>query len=250
MKNTLLSAINIYKSYGGAERNKVLNNASLVLYEGDFTVIMGASGAGKSTMLYAISGMDSIDSGEVFYQGKEIHALSEKQTAQLRSRDFGFVFQQGNLVSNLSLWENIVVAGVKALGKAEAAKRADKLISQMSLEHAKDRLPGNVSGGEAQRAALARGVITNPAILFADEPTGALNKRNTDEVLGLLTELNRKGQSIVLVTHDVRAALRGNRILYMEDGAMIAEKELPPYDPTQAKSREQALNAWLSDMEW
>lgn len=213
---------------------------------------MGPSGAGKSTLLYSLSGMDSITSGEIIYQGSKISDFSENRMALLRSREFGFVFQQAHLVSDLTLYENVAVAGYvgKKRPVQETANRAEALLKQMNVGSAKDRLPAQVSGGEAQRAALARGMINDPGLLFADEPTGALNKSNSEEVLNLLTRLNRSGQSILMVTHDVRAALRGNRILYLEDGKILDELNLPDYEADQSKNREIQLGDWLSALQW
>ena len=201
------------------------------IYEGDFTVIMGSSGAGKSTLLYALSGMDTITAGSVIFKGQEISSFSEKKMAQIRAKEFGFIFQQTHLVSNLTLFENVAVAGyaAKAGSVKEIREKADMLLSKMHAGDAKDRYPQQVSGGEAQRAAIARAMIGNPGLLFADEPTGALNKANSKEVMKLLMELNHDGQSILMVTHDVRAALCGNRILYLEDGKILDELNLAPY---------------------
>jgi ABC-type lipoprotein export system ATPase subunit len=210
----------------------ILDQVDIDIFQHDFTVIMGPSGAGKSTLLYALSGMDRITDGKIAYQGKTISRYSESQMARLRSQEFGFVFQQTHLVSNLSLYENVAVAGYvgKKRPPQEAAKRAEALLEQMNVGSAKDRLPALVSGGEAQRAAIARAMINDPGLLFADEPTGALNKSNSEDVLDLLSRLNQSGQSILMVTHDVRAALRGNRILYLEDGKVLDELNLPVYD--------------------
>lgn len=253
MKNTLLQGENLCKTFAqGDSPLTVLDHIDVDIFEGDFTVIMGASGAGKSTLLYALSGMDSITSGQVRYKSKVISGLSEKEMARLRAREFGFVFQQTNLVSNLTLLENVAVAGYvgKIMTPKEADERAVELLEQMKVGSAKNRLPAQVSGGEAQRAALARGVINSPGLLFADEPTGALNRSGSDEVLGLLTELNTRGQSILMVTHDIRSALRGNRILYLEDGRVLDDLELPPYDPAGLQNREARLTAWLSGLRW
>ncbi len=210
----------------------ILDQVDIDIFQHDFTVIMGPSGAGKSTLLYALSGMDRITDGKIAYQGKTISRYSESQMARLRSQEFGFVFQQTHLVSNLSLYENVAVAGYvgKKRPPQEAAKRAEALLEQMNVGSAKDRLPALVSGGEAQRAAIARAMINDPGLLFADEPTGALNKSNSEDVLDLLSRLNQSGQSILMVTHDVRATLRGNRILYLEDGKVLDELNLPVYD--------------------
>ncbi len=253
MSEILLSAKDVCKSFANnGEQNHILNHVSFDLYQGDFTVIMGASGSGKSTLLYSISGMDSITAGEVFYKGKKISGCREKEMARLRAEEFGFVFQQIHLVSNLTLLENITVPGFmdKKKGAKAVKERALQLLEKVNVLHAKDRLPAQVSGGEAQRAAVARAVIAEPGLLFADEPTGALNRKNTEDVLDLMTEMNRVGQSILMVTHDVRAALRADRLLYLEDGKIGGEMKLSPYTPEEARNREMQINAWLASMEW
>jgi len=253
MKKILLSGKDICKIFdGSSEHELVLNKVNVDIYEGDFTIIMGASGAGKSTLLYALSGMDKMPGGKVYYKEQEISNYNEKQMATLRSQDFGFVFQQTHLVSNLTLFENVVVAGY--LNKKKSAKevqtRAEELLQQMNVETAKNRIPSQVSGGEAQRAAMARAMIHEPGLIFADEPTGALNKRNSDEILHLLTSLNESGQSILMVTHDLRAALRGNRILYLEDGQIIDEMIFSKYVEDEEKGRESKITEWLTSMQW
>lgn len=253
MKNTVLSAKGLCKSFAhNGGQVHILSHVDFDLYEGDFTVIMGASGSGKSTLLYALSGMDRATAGEVIYNGKDIVKMKENELAKLRYTDFGFIFQQMHLVSNLTLFENVAVSGYlnKSKSAAEVRKRADKLLEQMSVSHIKDHLPTQVSGGEQQRCAVARAVINSPKVLFADEPTGALNRKNTTDVLDLLTELNNEGQSVLMVTHDMRAALRANRILYIGDGKIIGELSLPPYSQSEEKSRETQVNAWLTSLEW
>jgi putative ABC transport system ATP-binding protein len=222
------------------------------VYEGDFTVIMGASGSGKSTLLYALSGMDRASSGEVIYNGENIVTMKEKNLSKLRHKDFGFVFQQMHLVSNLSLYENVVVPAYLNKDKSvkEIKECADELFEIVGISHIKNHIPSRVSGGEQQRCAMARAVINDPKLLFADEPTGALNRKNTIEVLNLMTALNNNGQSILMVTHDVRAALRANRILYLEDGKVIGELSLPPYNKEEEENRKIQVNAWLSSMKW
>jgi len=253
MKNMLLQGRGIERVfYQGKTKNQVLNGVDADIYEKDFTVIMGSSGAGKSTLLYALSGMDQISGGKVAYKGLELNGMKEREMARLRAEEFGFVFQQTHLVSNLTLLENVLVAGYVS-GKESAGdiqSRAEMLLKQMGVSEAKDRLPSKVSGGEAQRAAIARAMIGRPGILFADEPTGALNRSNTTGVLDLLTELNRQGQSILMVTHDMRAAARGNRILYLEDGKIIDELSLSAYNELKDKQRESEVSMWLGKMQW
>ena len=257
MKQVLLTGQKICKCFGragriGKDNTPVLQSLDIELYEGDFTVVMGASGAGKSTLLYALSGMDAIDSGSVRYKEEELTAMTEPRMAGLRAREFGFVFQQTHLVSNLTLFENVAVAGYlsKKAPPAEIDRQALALLEQMGVGSAKDRMPAGVSGGEAQRAALARAMIGRPGLLFADEPTGALNRAGGEVVLDLLTGLAAQGQSILMVTHDPRAALRGNRLLYLEDGKLIDELCLAPYDPAETKTRGEQVGAWLGALQW
>lgn len=248
MKVTLLAGKKIEKIFG---TSRVLSEIDIDLFAGDFTVIMGASGSGKSTLLYALSGMDQVSKGEILYKSRDLAAASEKELTRIRATDFGFVFQQTNLISNLTLYENIKVAGLigSQSSEDEIKVRTEELLERMHLQEAKDRLAAQVSGGEAQRAAVARAVITKPDILFADEPTGALNKSNTVEVLNLLSKLHMQGQTILMVTHDKDAALRGNRILYLEDGHICGELEQEHYMGNDA-DREKRLLAWLAEMGW
>ena len=157
-----------------------------------------------------------------------------------------------HLVSNLTLFENIAVPGYlnKRKTAAQVKEKANELLERMNISHVKAHLPSQVSGGEQQRCAIARAVINDPELLFADEPTGALNKKSSLEVLNLLTDLNRSRQSILMVTHDIRAALRASRLLYLEDGKITGELTLPPFDPDEEKSRETQVNAWLSSLKW
>lgn len=253
MKKVLIKAEDICKSFvSNGRQNHVLDKVNTEIYEGDFTVIMGSSGAGKSTLLYALSAMDSLTAGKVYYKDQVISNIKESKMADIRAVEFGFVFQQTHLVSNLTLLENVEVTGYLNKEKSvhDVKRRSLELLKQMNVENAKDRYPSQVSGGEAQRTAIARAIINEPGILFADEPTGALNKRNTSEVLDLLTELNSKGQSILMVTHDVRAAIRASRILYLEDGKIIDEMTLTPFKAEDARNRETQVNAWLTSLEW
>jgi len=253
MKKSIMTAKGLSKSFAhNGGQVHILSGVDLDIYEGDFTVIMGASGSGKSTMLYALSGMDRATAGSVMYGGKDIVKMSERELAGLRHSDFGFIFQQMHLVSNLTLIENVSVSGYlnKKRSTAEVREKAEGLLKRMNIDHVKTNLPSQVSGGEQQRCAIARAVINEPKLLFADEPTGALNRRNTTEVLDLLTDLNINGQSILMVTHDVRAAVRATRLLYLSDGSVMGELNLARYDSAEEKSREAQVNAWLASLEW
>lgn len=244
----LLLGRQIKKSYGEAA---VLNGIDIELQNGDFTVIMGTSGSGKSTLLYVLSGMEQASGGSILFEETDIASAPEKELTKLRADAFGFVFQKTHLISNLTLYENILMAGLigSKWDEKTIREKADALISQMNLQEAKDRLPSQVSGGEAQRAAVARAVSGAPTLLFADEPTGALNRANTKEVLDLFTTLHQEGQTILLVTHDKEAALRGNRIFYLEDGKILSKLDLSDYKP-EDKQREEKLSMWLNELGW
>ena len=259
MRETILSTRRLSKTYvADGVQAHVLGSVGLDLYQGDFTSIMGPSGSGKSTLLYCLSGMDAPTSGEVIFEGKDIARLGQGRLSELRAQRFGFVFQAANLVSNLTLYENIAVPGYLKRGRsASETKRAtDELIARMGLAQVASHLPSQASGGQKQRCAVARAVVNEPAIVFADEPTGALNRANSLEELDLLGELNRNGISILMVTHDVRSAVRGNRVLYFEDGGIRGELELAPWDPAfsgdeaYVREREAMANAWLASLSW
>lgn len=232
--------------------NKVLKEIDFKVYDKDFTIIMGSSGSGKSTLLYCISGMDTVTSGQVFYDGKELQNFKEKQIAKLRYGEFGFVFQQMHLVSNLTMLENVCIPGYLEKGKSskEVEERAKALLERVNMGKRFKNLPSQVSGGEQQRVAIARAMINSPKLLFADEPTGALNRKNTEDVLDLLTELNQEGQSILAVTHDVKVAVRASRIIYLDDGTIAGELELGTYRKEEAQQREIQVNDWLTALSW
>lgn len=253
MKETVLCAKKLCKSFAAnGIQNHVLTGIDLNVYKGDLTVVMGASGSGKSTLLYALSGMDKATSGEVIYNNKDLVKLSEKELTLLRRKDFGFVFQKMHLVSNMTMFENVVVPAYldKSVPSDETDKKANELFETMGISQVKDHLPSQCSGGEQQRCAIIRAVISQPSVLFADEPTGALNRRNTIEVLDLITRLNQNGQSVFMVTHDIRAAVRATRLIYIEDGSISGEMTMPPFETEKEKSRETQVNSWLSSMQW
>ena len=259
MRETVLKTRRLAKTYvADGVQTHVLGSVDLELYKGDFTSIMGPSGSGKSTLLYCLSGMDAPTSGQVIFEGEDIAAFDEGDLSELRAQSFGFVFQAANLVSNLTLYENVAVPGYLKRGRstAETKRATDRLIARMGLSEVASHLPSQASGGQKQRCAVARAVVNEPAIVFADEPTGALNRANSLEVLDLLGELNRDGISVLMVTHDVRSAIRGNRVLYFEDGGIRGELELAPWAPAlsgdeaYAREREAMASAWLASLSW
>ncbi|MCI8939851.1 MAG: ABC transporter ATP-binding protein [Dorea sp.] len=252
MKNIVLKTENLSKSFssGGALQH-VLKNIDLELYQGDFTVIMGASGAGKSTLLYALSGMDTPSLGKITFGDQVISDLSQDELAIFRRRHCGFVFQQIYLIDGMSVLDNVLAAGLLVNKDRKAlVKRAEMLFESVGIsEETRKKFPAQISGGEAQRAGIVRGLINCPEMLFADEPTGALNSKTGLDVLDVLTNFNELGQSIVMVTHDMRSARRGNRILYLKDGVILGECELGKY-VHKDKGREEELTAFLREMGW
>ena len=237
-------------SNGGIQQH-VLKNIDLEIYEGDFTIIMGASGAGKSTLLYSLSGMDKPTLGTVTFEGTDITKMDTDELAVFRRSNCGFVFQQVYLVDSMSVLDNIMAAGLLVYkDKRVLAKKAGELLKAVNIDETLwGKFPTQISGGEAQRVGIARALINDPKLVFADEPTGALNSQTGKAVLDTLTKFNEKGQSIVMVTHDISSARRGNRILYVKDGEIAGECNLGKY-VTGDKERHQKLNDFLATMGW
>lgn len=252
MKETLLKTEKLSKSFSNSGAlQHVLKNIDLQLYKGDFTVIMGASGAGKSTLLYALSGMDTPSLGTITFGEEVISDLSSDELAVFRRRHCGFVFQQIYLIDGMSVMDNILSAGLLVnKDKKALIGRARELLDAVGIsEKTQKKFPTQISGGEAQRVGIVRALINSPEILFADEPTGALNSKTGADVLDTLTKFNEQGQSVVMVTHDTRSARRGNRILYLRDGVILGECDLGKYTHGD-RARHEKLSAFLSEMGW
>ncbi len=252
MGNVIISTNKLCKTFSnGGMQQHVLKNLDIEIYQGDFTVIMGSSGAGKSTLLYALSGMDKPTLGSIKFRENEISKLSNDKLAIFRRLNCGFVFQQIFLMDNMSILDNILVSGLLISSDRKAiAERAKGLLTQVGLtEIIWSKFPSQLSGGEAQRAAIVRALINNPKVVFADEPTGALNSSAGQAALDVLTEVNRSGQSIIMVTHDLKSARRGNRILYMRDGAIQGVCDLGSY-VSGDKERNNKLQGFLNEMGW
>ena len=252
MKEILLKTKKLSKAFSnGGSMQHVLKNIDLELYKGDFTVIMGASGAGKSTLLHALSGMDTPTLGTITFGDRVISSLSQDALAVFRREHCGFVFQQIYLIDGMSVMDNVLSAGLLARRDKKAlVLRARELFAAVGIsEDTQRKFPTQISGGEAQRAGIVRALINSPEILFADEPTGALNSQTGLDVLDTLTRFNEQGQSVVMVTHDMRSARRGNRILYLKDGVILGECQLGRYVHGDSQ-RHQKLSAFLQDMGW
>lgn len=237
-------------SNGGIQQH-VLRNVDLEIYEGDFTIIMGASGAGKSTLLYSLSGMDKPSLGEIEFKGQSITKMTTDELALFRRDNCGFVFQQIYLIDSMSILDNVLAAGLLVnKNKKEVVEKAKKLLTAVDMDESTwDKFPTQISGGQAQRVGIARALINQPSLVFADEPTGALNSKTGKAVLDALTEFNKSGQSIVMVTHDITSARRGNRILYLKDGEIAGICELGKYSPDD-KERHQKVSDFLVSMGW
>ncbi len=250
-KKTILSTKLLCKSFSnGGTQQHVLKNLDIEIYDGDFTIIMGSSGSGKSTLLYALSSMDKPTLGEVFFDGREISKLSNDKLAVFRRDNCGFVFQQIYLNPSMSVMDNILVSGYLVnKNHKEVLSRAKKLLQLVGIgEGSYNKFAAQLSGGEAQRVGIVRSLINNPRIVFADEPTGALNSSSSKAVLDIMSEVNNNGQSIVMVTHDLKTACRGNRILYLRDGVIENELLLERYQDDS--SRIKRIQAFLEEMGW
>ena len=250
MPEVIIQSKNLRKSYNtGITEVPVINDINLSLYKGDFTVIMGSSGSGKSTLLYLLSGLEVPSSGEIWLEDKPVHSMDEKMMTLIRREYIGFVFQDFNLVPNLTFLENILIPAYLVKNDRKALNaRARELMTKMKIIELVDRLPSEVSGGQQQRCSMARAIINNPRVVMADEPTGNLNSSSSESVLDILTELNETGQSIVMVTHEVKSACRANRIIFLKDGQV--EDELNFQKEIGSDEKEIQLLKWLAGKDW
>lgn len=253
-----LTVNNLCKTFIVNKRqNNVLRNVNLSIQEGEMVAIMGPSGSGKTTLLYTISGMDEASAGSVDFFGKELFQLKPNEMSDLRLKEMGFVFQQMYMLKNLSLYDNIILPayqsseGKNKKGRLEIQQRAKMLMQKLHIKDVSNHGVNEVSGGQLQRACIARALINQPKIIFADEPTGALNKQNSIEVMEELTNINKDGTSILLVTHDMKVASKCERVLYIEDGDIKEEILLGKWQTNcDGLSRERKLNEWLLKLGW
>ena len=233
----MLTATNITKNYPGAPG--VLGGIDLTVPDGQFLAIMGPSGSGKSTLLHILSGMEPPTGGSVHLDGRELTQLAERDLAALRLRHLGFVFQQPRMLQALSLRDNVALPGLLAgrVSRSRVAARADELMSAMGVARVASHLPSQVSGGQLQRAGICRALINEPAVVFADEPTGALNSSTAAQILDLLGQIHAAGTTLVVVTHDAHVAARASRVLVLVDGAIEEDLALGDYDESRAAER-------------
>lgn len=250
----ILEVNDLCKTYIVDKRqNNVLRNVSFSVEEGEMVAIMGPSGSGKSTLLYSVSGMDIPTSGTVLFDGKDITKLSANELAKVRLDEMGFIFQQMYMLKNLTILDNILMPATESSknkeDKAEKVKRAEELMRKLSIIDVADNDINEVSGGQLQRACICRSMINNPKLIFADEPTGALNRTSSMEVMEELVKLNNDGTTIMMVTHDAKVAAQCKRVLYIVDGVIKGEYILSDQDKSSG-DRERRLNSWLMDLGW
>ncbi len=251
----LLEVKDLCKTYVIDKRqNNVLKNVNFVIEDGEMVAIMGPSGSGKSTLLYAISGMDQATSGEVLFNNKDITKLGQDEMAALRLDEMGFIFQQMYMMKNLTILDNIILPAMQSKktgeSKKEKVKRGEEFMRKLGIIEVADNDINEASGGQLQRACICRSMINKPKILFADEPTGALNRTSSNEVINELIKLNQEGTTIMMVTHDAKVAAKCSRILYILDGNIKGEYDNTKRDELSEKELERSLNNWLMDLGW
>ena len=252
----LLTVKDLCKTYIINKRqNNVLRNVNMTVKEGEMVAIMEPSGSGKSTLLYTISGMDHITAGKVEFSGRDISKMKPAEISDLRLDEMGFIFQQMYMLKNLSVLDNIILPACQS--KKNTASRKEKVQSGQDLMRKLDIIDiadndiNEVSGGQLQRACICRSMINHPKIIFADEPTGALNRTSSEDVMEELTKINKDGTTIMLVTHDVKVAAKCTRVLYIVDGNIKGEYNLDKYNSSsELRERERSLNNWLMEMGW
>ena len=224
--NKIIIGEKIVKVFG-KDREKVmaLDGIDIEIEKGEFVAVMGPSGSGKSTLLFALSGTDDITSGAVKFDGIELPGLRENELADIRRKRMGFIFQQPTMLKNLNLLDNIILPALPENRRklSGVTRKAESLMEKTGISGLEKRDVTEVSGGQLQRAGICRALINEPEILFADEPTGALNSKSADEIMSLLADINKEGTAILLVTHDAKVAARADRVLFTKDGAIVSD---------------------------
>ena len=220
-------------------QTKALNEVTLHVEQGEFVAIMGPSGCGKSTLLNILGTLDSPTSGSYFFEGKQVDKMNENQLTALRKNNLGFIFQSFNLIDELTVYENVelplVYMGIKT---AQRKEKVNKVLEKVNLLHRANHYPQQLSGGQQQRVAIARAVVTDCKLLLADEPTGNLDSVNGVEVMELLSELNRQGTTIIIVTHSQRDATYAHRIIRLLDGQIVSENINRPLEKSTSSKNE------------
>ncbi|MEE0964759.1 ABC transporter ATP-binding protein [Ruminococcus sp. YE282] len=254
--SNILEVKDLCKTYIINKRqNNVLKNVSFSISEGEMVAIMGPSGSGKSTLLYNVSGMDSFTAGSVRFCGNELSGFTESELSDLRLDKMGFIFQQMYMLKNLTIFDNILLPSLQSKSNTKSRKEkveyAQSLMRRLGIIDIADNDINEVSGGQLQRACICRSMINSPKMIFADEPTGALNRTTSDEVMDELAKLNADGTTIMLVTHDVKVAAKCSRVMFLVDGNISGEYNLEKWNAdSQLRDRERTLSNWLMEMGW
>lgn len=254
--SNILEVKDLCKTYIINKRqNNVLKNVSFSISEGEMVAIMGPSGSGKSTLLYNVSGMDSFTAGSVRFCGNELSGFTESELSDLRLDKMGFIFQQMYMLKNLTIFDNILLPSLQSKSNTKSRKEkveyAQSLMRRLGIIDIADNDINEVSGGQLQRACICRSMINSPKMIFADEPTGALNRTTSDEVMDELAKLNADGTTILLVTHDVKVAAKCSRVMFLVDGNISGEYNLEKWNAdSQLRDRERTLSNWLMEMGW
>lgn len=222
----ILEANKIRKSYGNKlNKQEVLKGIDLHIEKGEFVSIMGASGSGKTTLLNVLSSIDQVSHGTIHINGNDMTAMKEKQLAEFRKRHLGFIFQDYNLLDTLTVKENILLPlSITKLSKKEANRKFEEVAKELGIYELRDKYPNEISGGQKQRTSAGRAFIHDPSIIFADEPTGALDSKSASDLLNKLSQLNQKrNATIIMVTHDPVAASYCGRVIFIKDGQMYTQ---------------------------
>ncbi|GGG31915.1 ABC transporter ATP-binding protein [Lysinibacillus alkalisoli] len=250
MKN-IITAQNIIKKFGvGDEEQVVLRDISLTIQAGEFVAIMGPSGSGKSTLMHALSGMDKVTEGQVTFDGKVLALLKENELADLRRNKMGFIFQQPTLLKNINVLDNIILPAMRDKRKHRSTiiKKAQELMERTGISGLEKRDITQMSGGQLQRAGICRALLSNPKVIFGDEPTGALNSKSAKEIMNIITQINQNGTTVMLVTHDAQVAAKTERILFMRDGQIATEMTLPRYNGQDLHERIDKVTAIMKEL--
>ena len=252
----ILNVKDLCKTYVINKRqNNVLRNVNFTVEEGEMVAVMGPFGSGKSTLLYTVSGMDDMTAGQVEFGGRDISKLKPKELAAVRLDEMGFIFQQMYMLRNLNILDNIILPArqskANTLSVREKTERGKELMRKLGIIDIADNDINEVSGGQLQRACICRSMINSPKMIFADEPTGALNRQSSDEVMEELRRINGDGTTVMLVTDAAKVAAKCTRVMFIVDGNIKGEYNLGRYETdTELRQRERSLNNWLLEQGW
>lgn len=249
--NKIIIGENIKKSFGeGDEKRNILDGVSVEINEGEFVSVMGPSGSGKSTLMFVLSGMDGVDGGKVAFDGRDLSAFSENELADIRRTKMGFVFQQPTMLKNLNILDNIILPSMRDNRKnvVKITEKARMLMKKVGIAELEKRDITQVSGGQLQRVGICRALMSNPKLIFGDEPTGSLNSKSAQEIMNIFSELNVDGTAVMLVTHDANVAVRTERIMFMRDGKIVSEMRLPKFSDTGIDDRIKKVTAKMREI--